>query len=44
MISTLPETRSGWLRAGLIDRVARAANIPVEHVAAKASDSETAAA
>ncbi len=44
VISTLPETRSGWLRAGLIDRVARAANIPVEHVAAKASDSETAAA
>jgi hypothetical protein len=44
VISTLPETRSGWLRAGLIGRVARAANIPVEHVVASASDSETAAA
>ena len=38
MISTLPETRSGWLRAGLIERVERAANIPVEHVAAQAAD------
>ncbi len=43
IISTLPETRSGWLRAGLIDRVARAANMPVEHVAAQASDSESTA-
>jgi hypothetical protein len=38
VISTLPETRSGWLRAGLIERVERAANIPVEHVAAEAAD------
>ncbi|MGZ4270381.1 MAG: hypothetical protein ACXVFK_13155 [Solirubrobacteraceae bacterium] len=44
VISTLPETRSGWLRAGLIDRVARASNLPIEHVAASASDSATAAA
>ncbi len=43
VISTLPETRSGWLRAGLIDRVARASNIPVEHVVANASDVESAA-
>lgn len=44
VISTLPETRSGWLRAGLIDRVRRATSIPVEHVAARASDAENAAA
>jgi GNAT superfamily N-acetyltransferase len=34
VISTLPETRSGWLRADLIERVRRAANKPVEHVVA----------
>ncbi len=34
MISTLPETRSGWLRADLIERVRKASNKPVEHVAA----------
>jgi hypothetical protein len=32
IISTHPETRSGWLREGLVDRVARAARRPVEHV------------
>src|SRR4051794_39631864 len=32
IISTHPETRSGWLRQGLVDRVARAAGRPVEHV------------
>ena len=32
VISTHPETRSGWLREGLVDRVARAARRPVEHV------------
>jgi hypothetical protein len=32
VISTHPETRSGWLRQGLVDRVARAARRPVEHV------------
>jgi hypothetical protein len=32
VISTLPATRSGWLRADLIERVRRAANKPVEHV------------
>ena len=34
VISTLPATRSGWLRADLIDRVRRATNKPVEHVVA----------
>jgi hypothetical protein len=34
VISTLPATRSGWLRADLIQRVRRATNTPVEHVEA----------
>jgi GNAT superfamily N-acetyltransferase len=32
VISTLPATRSGWMRADLIERVRRASNKPVEHV------------
>jgi hypothetical protein len=32
IISTHPETRSGWLRENLVDRVARATRRPVEHV------------
>jgi nucleotide-binding universal stress UspA family protein len=32
IISTHPETRSGWLRQDLVDRVARASGRPVEHV------------
>jgi hypothetical protein len=36
VISTLPETRSGWMRADLIERVRRASGKPVEHVAAEA--------
>src|SRR5919106_3086214 len=32
VISTHPETRSGWLREGLVDRVRRAARRQVEHV------------
>jgi GNAT superfamily N-acetyltransferase len=42
VISTLPATRSGWLRADLIERVRKASNKPVEHV--EAVDSETAVA
>jgi hypothetical protein len=42
VISTLPETKSGWLRTDLIDRVRRATDKPVEHVVQ--SDAETAAA
>lgn len=42
VISTLPATRSGWLRADLIERVRRAANKPVEHV--EAADTAEAAA
>jgi hypothetical protein len=32
IVSTHPATRSGWLRRDLIDRVADAAGVPVEHV------------
>lgn len=32
VISTYPETRSGWLRRDLIERVEQATQIPVEHV------------
>jgi hypothetical protein len=32
VISTFPETKSGWLRADLIDRVRRTTGKPVEHI------------
>ncbi len=32
IISTYPETRSGWLRRDLLDRVREASGLPVEHV------------
>jgi hypothetical protein len=32
IISTHPETRSGWLRRDLVERVQEAAGVPVEHV------------
>ena len=32
IVSTHPETRSGWLRQGLPDRLARDSGLPVEHV------------
>lgn len=35
IISTLPATRSGWLRSDLIQRVRKATNIEVEHVLAE---------
>jgi hypothetical protein len=34
IISTYPETRSGWLRRDLIERVQQASGLPVEHVVA----------
>jgi hypothetical protein len=37
VISTLPETKSGWLRANLIERVSKSTNLPVEHVVAGAT-------
>jgi hypothetical protein len=36
VISTLPVTRSGWMRSDLIERVSKATNIDVEHVIAEA--------
>jgi hypothetical protein len=32
IISTLPETRSGWQRRDLVERVKQASGLPVEHV------------
>jgi hypothetical protein len=32
IISTHPETRSGWLRRDLVDRVRDASGLPVEHI------------
>jgi hypothetical protein len=34
VVSTLPATRSGWLRAQLVERIADASGKPVEHVEA----------
>jgi hypothetical protein len=42
VISTLAETKSGWMRSDLIERVRRASNKPVEHVIHR--DVETAGA
>jgi|SRR5215218_1264433 len=36
VISTLPETKSGWMRSDLIARVSKATNIEVEHIVAEA--------
>jgi hypothetical protein len=35
IISTLPATRSGWLRADLVARVRKSAHVQVEHVVAE---------
>jgi hypothetical protein len=34
IISTFPESRSGWLRRDLIERIGQATGLPVEHVVA----------
>jgi hypothetical protein len=34
IISTYPETRSGWLRRDLIERVSQATSLPVQHIVA----------
>ena len=39
VISTLPETRSGWLRADLIERVRKASNKQVDHIVAEQAGS-----
>jgi hypothetical protein len=41
VISTLPVTRSGWMRSDLIERVSKATNIDVEHVVAEAAAEAT---
>jgi hypothetical protein len=41
IISTLPETRSGWLRADLIERVKAATGTTVEHVVSDVSGVST---
>jgi hypothetical protein len=43
VISTLPATRSGWMRADLIERVRKASHKPVEHVEAADRDAASAA-
>lgn len=42
IISTLPATRSGWMRADLISRVRKASNLEVEHIVAERDGAETA--
>ena len=32
IVSTLPETRSGWLRRDLVDRIRDENDLPVEHI------------
>jgi hypothetical protein len=43
VISTLPNERSGWMRANLIERVRSASSVPVEHVVVDLEGAETAA-
>ena len=43
VISTLPNERSGWMRANLIERIRGAASVPVEHVVVDVSESAEAA-
>jgi hypothetical protein len=42
VISTLPDERSGWMRANLIERIRRATTDPVEHVVVGADSPATA--
>ncbi len=42
VISTLPATRSGWLRADLIARVRKASNVDVDHIVAEPEPAEKA--
>jgi hypothetical protein len=42
IISTLPATRSGWMRADLISRVRKASNLEVEHIVADRDGAEAA--
>lgn len=42
VVSTLPATRSGWLRADLVDRVRKTTGKPVEHIESSAAASAAA--
>jgi hypothetical protein len=44
VISTLPDQRSGWLRANLIERVQHVTSAPVEHVEVDVQNATTASA
>jgi len=44
VISTFPETKSGWLRTDLIERVGRSTAVPVEHVVVDAEQAAEGAA
>lgn len=41
VISTLPVTRSGWMRADLISRVSKASNLDVDHIIAEPEPAPT---
>ena len=41
VISTLPATKSGWMRSDLIERVRKASNVEVEHIVAEAPAEST---
>ena len=43
VISTLPNARSGWMRANLIERVQHMTSVPVEHVVVDTGATTTAA-
>src|SRR5256885_1628551 len=40
VISTFPATRSGWMRADLVERVQASTSLPVEHVVVNPSDTK----
>ena len=44
VISTLPDERSGWMRANLVERVRSNTQIPVEHVVVPEQSEASAAA
>ena len=41
VISTLPVTKSGWMRSDLVERVRKASNVEVEHVVAEVPEGST---
>ena len=43
IVSTLPQTRSGWLRRDLVDRLRGDAGVPVDHVVSEPAREEVTA-